>query len=105
MSCVMLAIGARRPDGPLSADDQQLMTSNDKPTPLAILLAAMHASWQAGDRDAAVALARVAAPYIHPRIPAARPMQDLRNLSDADLDTLCSAERADASARGTRQPG
>lgn len=36
-------------------------------SPLAVLLAAMRARWQSGDLDGAAALARAAAPYLHPR--------------------------------------
>lgn len=59
------------------------------PTPLDILLAAMHARWNAGDHDAAVSLVAKAAPYVHPRAPAALPQQELRYISDGQLDLLC----------------
>lgn len=61
------------------------------PTPLDILLHAMHQKWAAGDQDGAVQLARVTAPYLHPRVPAAAPTSDLRTLTDAELDRLCPA--------------
>ncbi len=53
----------------------------------------MRAKYADGDMNGAVALARIAAPYLHPRIPAAIPAvdptaEDLAALSDADLDTL-----------------
>ena len=57
-------------------------------TPLAILLEVMLGKWAAGDHDGAVALARAAAPYIHPRIPPARPATDLATITDADLDAV-----------------
>lgn len=60
-----------------------------RPTPLGILLAAMHARCDAGDHDAAVSLAAKAAPYVHPRAPAALLQQDLRHISDGQLDLLC----------------
>ena len=63
-----------------------------KPSPLDILLAAMHAHWAAGDYDAAVALATKAAPYVHPRAPAAPPQQDMRHVSDGQLDLLCGLD-------------
>lgn len=62
-----------------------------RPTPLAILLDAMHQKWAAGDQDGAVQLARLTAPYLHPRVPAAAPSTDLRTLTDAELDRLCLA--------------
>ncbi len=43
------------------------------PTPLDILLQAMQRKWRAGDLDGAAALARAAAPYLHPRHAAVRP--------------------------------
>jgi len=55
---------------------------------LAILLAAMQRKWDDGDYDGAAALARVAAPYLHPRVLAARPSTDLATLADQDLDAL-----------------
>ena len=66
----------------------------DHPTPLAILLHAMHQKWAAGDQDGAVHLARLTAPYLHPRVPAAAPLTDLRTLTDAELDRLCPASGA-----------
>ena len=46
-------------------------------TPLHILLSVMRSKWAANDIDGAVALAKVAAPYMHPKVPAARPVGDL----------------------------
>ena len=63
--------------------------NSTKPSPLDILLAAMHARWAAGDHDAAIALATKAAPYVHPRAPAAPLQQDMRNIPDGQLDLLC----------------
>jgi hypothetical protein len=42
------------------------------PTPLEVLLAAMQRKWEDGDLDGAAALARAAAPYLHPRHAALR---------------------------------
>lgn len=58
------------------------------PTPLAIILATMHRKYADGDHDGAVALARIAAPYLHPKIPAAIPATDLAAMPDAELDAL-----------------
>lgn len=65
----------------------------DAPTPLDILLGAMHAKWRAGDHDAAAALARAAAPYIHPRRVARRddavdPRGAPHRMTDEQLLTL-----------------
>lgn len=57
-------------------------------TPLAILLTRMREKYAARDYDGAEALARVAAPYVHPRVPASTPPSDLATMPDADLDTL-----------------
>ncbi|WP_158746066.1 hypothetical protein [Acidisphaera sp. L21] len=57
-------------------------------TPLAIILDTMRRRYAEGDLDGAVALARIAAPYLHPRIPAATPPTDLAAMPDADLDAF-----------------
>jgi len=60
-------------------------------TPLAVLLAVMRRKWDEGDLDAAAALARAAAPYLHPRRAALRAdgvVADAHRLSDAELDGL-----------------
>lgn len=72
---------------------RDLATGQAAPSPLVILLETMRAKYADGDIDGAVALARIAAPYLHPRIPAAMPVADpsaeeLAMLSDADLDAL-----------------
>ncbi len=61
--------------------------------PLEVLLAAMQQKWNAGDIDAAAALARVAAPYPHGRRATVRDASntDLSQVSDADLDRLIRA--------------
>ncbi|HTR17120.1 MAG TPA: hypothetical protein VMI52_08820 [Acetobacteraceae bacterium] len=64
-----------------------------KPTPLDVLLHAMHRKWDEGDLDGAAALAKVAAPYLHARLPAARPEGDVRAMSDAELDGVCTRGR------------
>ena len=61
-------------------------------SPLDVLLAAMHARWAAGDHDAAVSLAAKAAPYVHPRAPATPPQQDMRRITDGQLDFLCDLD-------------
>ena len=57
-------------------------------TPLALMLALMRDKWASGDRDGAVKLACVAAPYLHARrAPNASgiPPAEAHLLSDADL--------------------
>ncbi|MDT7952985.1 MAG: hypothetical protein RQ966_15885 [Acetobacteraceae bacterium] len=57
-------------------------------TPLYILLSVMRRKWKEDDVDGAVALAKVAAPYMHPKVPAARPVGDLSGVSDDELDRI-----------------
>ncbi len=66
------------------------MPTAPAPLPLQILLAVMRQKWEAGDLDAAAALARIAAPYLHGRRATVRdiPEADLQHLSDAELDRL-----------------
>ncbi len=61
-------------------------------TPLAIILEAMRAKYEHKDLDGAVELARIAAPYLHPRVRAATPMTELAAMPDADLDALQTQE-------------
>ena len=68
-------------------------TNTAAPSPLAILLETMRARYADGDIDGAIALARIAAPYLHPHVPATAPAadptaEDLAAFSDADLDAL-----------------
>lgn len=55
-------------------------------TPLQILLSAMRRKWKEQDEAGAVALAKIAAPYMHAKVPAARPSADLSGVSDDELD-------------------
>ena len=70
------------------------------PLPLEILLAVMREKWEAGKRDAAAELARIAAPYLHGRRIAVRDISatDLQHLSDAELDRLIRASEDDGDA-------
>ncbi len=76
---------------PESAPDVTPATEPDIPaeiTPLAIILKAMRDRYEAKDYDAAVALARIAAPYLHPRVPPKTPPTALATLPDDDLDAF-----------------
>ena len=70
-------------------------------TPLYILLSVMRRKWLADDLDGAVALAKVAAPYMHPKVPAARPIFDLSEVSDEELDRIERDIRARDAREGT----
>ena len=76
----------------------------DGATPLHILLSVMRSKWAANDIDGAVALAKVAAPYMHPKVPAARPVSDLSGVSDAALDVIEREIRAGSSGQGEGEP-
>lgn len=57
-------------------------------SPLHVMLTVMRRKWRDGDEDGAVALAKAAAPYVHPKVPAARPSTELAQVSDDELDEL-----------------
>lgn len=61
------------------------------PTPLSIILEEMHRKYALEDKEGAVALARLAAPYIHGRVRPSEAAAELSKLSDADLDKLSGA--------------
>ncbi len=74
------------------------------PTPLEILLGTMRRKWAEGDADGAVALARVAAPYLHPKAPVVPARGNLAELQDGELDELCELG-ADGTAAAPDDPG
>jgi len=55
-------------------------------SPLHVMLTVMRRKWRDGDEAGAVALAKVAAPYVHAKVPAARPGLDISQISDEELD-------------------
>ena len=57
-------------------------------TPLSLILSMMHARYAGKDYEGAIALAKIAAPYLHPRVPSSAPAADLAAMPDADLDSL-----------------
>ena len=78
----------KRPDLDYQSPYAELPPPPTAPSPLAILLATMRGKFDAGDLDGAVAIARIAAPYLHARVPAATPATDFAAMPDADLDAL-----------------
>jgi hypothetical protein len=74
-------------------------------SPLYVLLAVMRQRWGAGDLDGAVALARIAAPYLHGKAPVSRPDGDLAEAPDEDLDAWSSGGGADSEAADQEEPG
>ena len=57
-------------------------------TPLGIILTEMRRRCTVDDIEGALALARIAAPYLHPRASATAQTTDLAAMLDADLDAL-----------------
>ena len=57
-------------------------------TPLSLLLILMRARYDSRDYEGAVDLAKIAAPYLHPRVTSSIPAADLATMPDADLDSL-----------------
>jgi hypothetical protein len=79
----------KRPDLDYQSSHAELTTQQPSPTtPLAIILEAMRSKYAVNDIDGAVALARIAAPYLHPRVRTATPATELAAMPDADLDSL-----------------
>ena len=70
-----------------------------------ILLTLMRWHWAAGEEAESVALARVAAPFVHPRAQAPCASIHLAEADDDELDLRCPAGGADAAARDTEQLG
>lgn len=60
-------------------------------SPLDILLTLMRRHWAVGEESEAVALAKLAAPFVHPRAQASRAASDLAGVSDDDLDAAGEA--------------
>lgn len=58
--------------------------------PLYVLLTVMRQRWEEKDYDGAVALAKLAAPYMHGRVMAARPLGDLAEVPDDELEAWFS---------------
>lgn len=58
--------------------------------PLDVLLQTMRRKWENGDYDGAVSLARIAAPYLHPKQTSPPHNMELRLLSDDELSAVCA---------------
>jgi hypothetical protein len=75
-----------------------------EPTPLHVLLLVMRQKWREGDVDGAVALAKIAAPYLHGKVPAARPAADLAGVSDDELDRFDNSSGAGSAGEDPGEP-
>ena len=71
-----------------------------EPSPLHVMLTVMRRKWRDGDEDGAVALAKAAAPYVHPKAAAARASMDLAQVSDDELDRSGTGGREGAADGG-----
>jgi hypothetical protein len=60
----------------------------------------MNKSLNEGDLDAAVALAKAAAPYVHPKPRENREHADIHTMNDEQLNDLCSAGASGARLAG-----
>lgn len=69
----------------------------DEVSPLTVLLTVMRRRWTANDEPGAVALARIAAPYMHGRVCPARAFGELSEVPDDELGSWCGAGGAAAS--------
>ena len=69
-------------------------------SPLDVLLSVMRERWKADDKEGAVALARLAAPYMHGRAAVARPAGELSEVPDDELDGWSSDGGAAAAGEG-----
>ncbi len=64
----------------------------DTISPLSLILKTMRDRYAAHDHAGAIALARIAAPYLHSRLPAATSPADLSAMTDAELDAVRSQD-------------
>jgi hypothetical protein len=67
--------------------DDALPDKMEQLTPLQVMLVLMQRKLDAGDEKGAVALACMAAPYVHSRTARKRNNLDLSQLTDAELDS------------------
>ena len=74
------------------ADQPAVTAQRANITPLDLILDLMQKRYEGEDLDGAVALARIAAPYIHSRMRTAEPQRNLETMLDADLDALRSQD-------------
>ena len=76
------------PKRPSEDDNKSHADPTDTLTPLALILTEMRRRFAGKDLEGALTLARIAAPYLHPRASAAPHPTDLATMPDADLDAL-----------------
>ncbi len=75
-----------------------------EPTPLHVLLWVMRRKWKAEDYEGAVALAKIAAPYLHGKVPASPAVNDLGRALDEQLDRFDGEGGAGAAGGDQDEP-
>jgi hypothetical protein len=93
-----MPIGGKRPGAgrkPTVATERDHATTtrpdSDISKPLEVMLEAMREHWAQGEWDQAAAIAKLAAPYVHPRLASIEQKVspiDVTKLSDEELETL-----------------
>ena len=73
--------------------------------PLDVLLRTMRRKWDDGDYDGAASLARIAAPYLHPRQTLRISRSEVSTMSDEELDALCEDSSGSWSPDGGTDAG
>ena len=74
-------------------------------SPLFVLLTVMQRRWESEDWEGAVALAKVAAPYLHGKAPTARFLGDVSGVPDEELDQWSGAGGTAPETASTRELG
>ena len=69
--------------------DEEAHLATDSPMPLDVMLQTMRLYWREGRVEEAIALAKAAAPYLHPKPGAGRVAATLAGMEDDQLDDLC----------------
>ena len=73
-------------------------------SPLYVLLTEMRKRWAGKDYDAAVGLAKAAAPYVHGRAVSGRAPDELAGVPDHELDGWGGGGGASAAEEGAGEP-
>lgn len=73
--------------------------------PLDVLLQTMRRKWDDGDYDGAASLARIAAPYLHPRQTLRISRNEVSTMGDEELDALCDESGGSRTPDGCTKPG
>lgn len=72
--------------------------------PLDVLLQTMRRKWDEGDYDGAVSLARIAAPYLHPKQTLQISRSEMSTMDDEELDALCDRSGGSSASDDCAKP-